>query len=94
MSKEVTPPVHLFFRDEEELQDGDCGPASVIGALYYVYCLSTGVTSNVPSQSAVCHDAPTAPVIALTSADRHYPNRRLADGDIEPPKLYVNKFRD
>jgi hypothetical protein len=40
MSKEVTPPVHLFFRDEGERQDGDCGPVAVIGALYYVYCLT------------------------------------------------------
>ena len=39
MSKEVTPPVHLFFCDEGERQDGDCGSAAVIGALYYVYCL-------------------------------------------------------
>ena len=31
MSKEVTPPVHLFFRDEGERQDGDCGLAEVIG---------------------------------------------------------------
>ena len=42
MSKEVTPPVHLFFRDEGERQDGDCGPAAVIGTLYYIYC-KTGV---------------------------------------------------
>jgi hypothetical protein len=40
MSKEVTPPVHLFFRDEGERQDGDCGPAAVIGALYYIYSLT------------------------------------------------------
>ena len=38
LSKEVTPPVHLFFRDAGGRQDGDCGPAVVIGALYYVYC--------------------------------------------------------
>ena len=37
LSKEVTPPGHLFFRDAGE-RDGDCGPAAVIGALYYVYC--------------------------------------------------------
>ena len=38
LSKEVTPPGHLFFRDAGERQDGDCGPLAVIGALYYVYC--------------------------------------------------------
>ena len=38
MSREVTPPVQYFFRDQGERQDGDCGPAAVIGTLYYVYC--------------------------------------------------------
>jgi hypothetical protein len=38
MSLEVTPPDQLFFRDQGERQDGDCGPAAVIGTLYYVYC--------------------------------------------------------
>ena len=43
MNREVTPPVQLFFRDQGERQDGDCGPAAVIGTLYYIYC-KTGVT--------------------------------------------------
>ena len=38
MSKEVTPAAQVFFRDDGERQDGDCGPAAVIWALYYVYC--------------------------------------------------------
>ena len=28
----------MLFWDKGERQDGDCGPAAVIGALYYVYC--------------------------------------------------------
>ena len=36
MNREVTPPAHLFFRDQGERQDGDCGPAAVIGTLYYI----------------------------------------------------------
>jgi hypothetical protein len=28
--------VNLFFRDQGERQDGDCGPAAVNGALYYL----------------------------------------------------------
>ena len=43
MAREVTPPAHLFFRDQGERQDGDCGPAAVIGTLYYIYC-KAGVT--------------------------------------------------
>ena len=43
MNREVTPPAHLFFRDQGERQDGDCGPAAVIGTLYYIYC-KAGVT--------------------------------------------------
>ena len=43
MNREVTPPVQFFFRDQGERQDGDCGPAAVIGTLYYIYC-KTGVT--------------------------------------------------
>ena len=42
MSREVTPPEHLFFRDQGERQDEDCGPAAVIGTLYYIYC-KTGI---------------------------------------------------
>ena len=38
MNREVTPPAQLFFRDQGERQDGDCGPAAVIGTLYYIYC--------------------------------------------------------
>ena len=34
----MTPPAYLFFRNAGERQDGDCGLAAVIGALYYVYC--------------------------------------------------------
>ena len=37
MNREVTPPAQLFFCDQGERQDGDCGPASVIGTLYYIY---------------------------------------------------------
>ena len=40
LSREVTPPQPLFFRDQGERQDGDCGPAAVIGVLYFVYCLT------------------------------------------------------
>ena len=43
MYREVTPPVQLFFRDQGERQDGDCGPAAAIGTLYYIYC-KAGVT--------------------------------------------------
>ena len=43
MNREVTPPAHLFFRDQGERQDGDCGPAAVVGTLYYIYC-KAGVT--------------------------------------------------
>ena len=42
MSREVTPPAQYFFRNQGERQDGDCGPAAVIGTLYYIYC-KTGV---------------------------------------------------
>ena len=34
MNREVTPPIQLFFRDQGERQDGDCGPAAAIGTLY------------------------------------------------------------
>ena len=40
LSREVTPPEPLFFRDQGERQDGDCGPVAVIGVLYFVYCLT------------------------------------------------------
>ena len=40
LSREVTPPQPLFFRDQGERQDGDCGPTAVIGVLYFVYCLT------------------------------------------------------
>ena len=43
MNREVTPPAQLFFRDQRERQDGDCGPAAVICAMYYIYC-QAGVT--------------------------------------------------
>ena len=43
MNREVTPPAQLFFRDQGERQDGDCGPAAVIGTMYYIYC-KAGVT--------------------------------------------------
>ena len=33
MNREVTPPAQYFFRDQGERQDGDCGPAAVIGTL-------------------------------------------------------------
>ena len=42
LSREVTSPEHLFFRDQGERQDGDCGPAAVIGTIYYIYC-KTGI---------------------------------------------------
>ena len=38
---DATSPI-LFSRPGER-QDGDCGPAAVIGALYYIYC-KAGVT--------------------------------------------------
>ena len=34
----MTPQEQLFCRDQGERQDGDCGPAAVIGTLYYLYC--------------------------------------------------------
>ena len=43
MNREVTPPALLFFRDQGERQDGDCGSAAAIGTLYYIYC-KAGVT--------------------------------------------------
>ena len=67
MSNEVTPPVNLFFHDEGERQDGDCGPAALIILRILSdgpQTQSTGVTPNVPSHLTVCHDAPTAPDIA------------------------------
>ena len=39
MNREVTPPAQFFFRDQGERKDGDCGPAAVIGTLYYLYIL-------------------------------------------------------
>jgi hypothetical protein len=33
MSREVTPPTQLFFKDQGERQHGDCGPAAVIKTL-------------------------------------------------------------
>ena len=33
LSRVVTPPEQLFIRDQGERQDGDCGPAAVIGVL-------------------------------------------------------------
>ena len=42
ISREVTPPEHLFFRHQGERQDGDSGPEAVIGTPYYIYC-KTGV---------------------------------------------------
>ena len=42
MNREVTPPVQIFLRPGER-QDGDCGPAAVIGTMYYIYC-QAGVT--------------------------------------------------
>ena len=33
MNREVTPPAQLSFRDQGERQDGDCGPAAVIGTM-------------------------------------------------------------
>jgi hypothetical protein len=42
MSRQVTPPDQFFFRDQRERQNGDCGPAAVIGTLYYIHC-KTGV---------------------------------------------------
>ena len=43
MNREVTPPDQLFFRDQVERQDGDCGSAAVIGTMYYIYC-KAGIT--------------------------------------------------
>jgi hypothetical protein len=40
LSREITPPEQLFFREQGERQDGDCGPAAVIGTLYFIYCLT------------------------------------------------------
>jgi hypothetical protein len=42
MSREVTPPEHLFFWNQGERQNRDCEPAAVIGTLYYIYC-KTGI---------------------------------------------------
>ena len=38
MSREVTPPEQFYSYNQEGRQDGDCGPAAVIGTLYYIYC--------------------------------------------------------
>jgi hypothetical protein len=54
MNKGVTPPVYLFFRYEGEQQDGACGPAAVIGALYYVYC-QTGLKRKVLESLLMFH---------------------------------------
>ena len=43
MNREVTPSAQLFFCDQGERQDGDCGSAAAIGTLYYIYC-KAGVT--------------------------------------------------
>ena len=37
MSREVTPPEQIFCCDQGERQDGDCGPAAIIGTLYCLY---------------------------------------------------------
>jgi hypothetical protein len=42
MCREVTPPDHFFFYDQEDRQVGDCRPAAVIGTLYYIHC-KTGI---------------------------------------------------
>jgi hypothetical protein len=36
LSRKITLPEQLFFRDQGERQDGDCGSAA--GTLYFVYC--------------------------------------------------------
>ena len=41
LSREITPPEQLFFRDQGERQNCNCGSASVIGTLYFIFC-STG----------------------------------------------------
>ena len=40
LSREITPPEQLFFRDQGERQNGDCSPAAVNGTLYFIYCLT------------------------------------------------------
>ena len=50
----------MFFRDSGERQDGDCGPAAVIGALYYVYCqtgLKRTALESLMTYSAIRHFA-------------------------------------
>ena len=60
MSREVTPPTQCFFQDSGERQDGDCSPAVVIGALYYVYCqtgLKRTALESLMTYSAIRHFA-------------------------------------
>ena len=62
INREVTPPVQLFFCDQGERQDGDCGPAAAIGTLYYIYC-KAGVTrvalESLLTYRAICQLAAT-----------------------------------
>ena len=36
LNRSVTPPEGNFIRDQGERNDGDCGPAAVIGAVFYL----------------------------------------------------------
>ena len=36
LNRAITPPAEQFIRDQGERNDGDCGPAAVIGALFYL----------------------------------------------------------
>jgi hypothetical protein len=62
MSREVTLPDQIFFRDQGERQNRDSGPAAVIGTLYYVYC-KTGVKraelESLLTYRAICQFATT-----------------------------------
>ena len=36
LNRNITPPAEQFIRDQGEQNDGDCRPAAVIGALFYL----------------------------------------------------------
>jgi hypothetical protein len=36
LNRSITPPAGQFIRDQGEQNDGDCGPATVIGAVVYL----------------------------------------------------------
>jgi hypothetical protein len=36
LNRNITPPAGQFIKDQGERNEGDCGPVSVIGAVFYL----------------------------------------------------------